>query len=63
MFYQTKDFQDGFIDSRGVASARQRDLLRQSSRGGFVQSSGVTYRQKSVRKQKSVLYRSASVMN
>lgn len=63
MFYQTKDFQDGFIDSRGVASARQRDLLRQSSRGGFVQSSGVTYRQKSVRRQKSVLYRSASVMN
>ena len=62
MFYQTKDYQDGFIDSRGVASARQRSLLRQQSRGGFVQSSGVTYRQQSVRRQKSMIYRSASVL-
>lgn len=62
MFYSTKDYQDGFIDSRGVASARQRSLLRQQSRGGFVQSSGVTYRQKSMRRQQSMIYRSGSVM-
>ena len=29
MFYSRDDYNDGFFDSRGVASAQQRDLVRQ----------------------------------
>lgn len=64
MFFQTADYSDGFIDTRGVASAEMRAYARQQSSGGFIMSSGVNYkRSQSVRRQKSVLYRSASIQH
>lgn len=62
MFFQTADYADGFIDTRGVASAEMRKYAKQQSSGGFIMSSGVTYkRSQSLRKQRSVLYRSTSM--
>ena len=78
MFYSRDDYNDGFFDSRGVASAQQRDLVRQQrcsdrvvlhtqycifSRKGYLQTSGVTYKRSQSTRPKSMLYRSTSIMH
>jgi hypothetical protein len=62
MFFSRDDYNDGFFDSRGVASSKHRALVRQQSRGGYLQTSGVTYKRSQSTRPKSMLYRSTSIM-